>query len=137
MLERIKPPLPSQSLHRARSLRKAATEAEKRLWFHLRHGRLHGFKFRRQHPIPPYIVDFYCVAAGLVVELDGSQHGEDADRSRTAFLETSGCRVLRFWNDDVMQQMDAVLEVILRAASDRTLTPTPLPTGEGLKSEEP
>jgi very-short-patch-repair endonuclease len=94
-------------------------------------------KFRRQHPIPPYIVDFYCAAVELVVELDGSQHGEEADRSRTAFLEASGHRVLRFWDNDVMQQMDAVLEVILRTASDRTLTPTPLPTGEGLKSEEP
>jgi very-short-patch-repair endonuclease len=66
------------------------------------------------------------------VELDGSQHGEIADRARTAFLESHGLTILRYWDNDVLQQTEAVLEAILGAAGNRTLTPTPLPEGEGL-----
>ena len=130
------PPLPTRSLQRARDLRQVAPDSEKRLWFHLRGGRLHGLKFRRQHPVPPYIVDFCCVAARLVVELDGSQHGPEPDRMRTRFLGRRGYRVLRFWNNEVLDDLDAVLEVIHATARQRTLTPTPLPAGEGLTSEE-
>ena len=72
MQDHIKPPLPSRTRDHARDLRQATTDAEQRLWFYLRGGRLNGLKFRRQHPIPPYIVDFYCGAKKLVVELDGS-----------------------------------------------------------------
>lgn len=93
---------------------------------------MNGLKFRRQHPIPPYIVDFICEAKKLVVELDGSQHDEAVDHVRTKFLESRGLMVLRFWDNDVLQQTDAVLEAILSAAENRTLTPTPLPVGEGL-----
>ena len=136
MRKRANPPLPTQSLQRARKLRQASTDLEKRLWFHLRCGRLHGLKFRRQHPVPPYIVDFCCVAARLVIELDGSQHGPEADLIRTHFLKRRGYRVLRFWDNEVLKDLDAVLEVILATAIQRTLTPTPLPKGEGPTSEE-
>jgi very-short-patch-repair endonuclease len=108
------------------------TDAERELWFHLRAGRLLGLKFRRQHPFPPYILDFYCATARLVVELDGSHHDASVDARRTEFLQHHGLTVLRFWDNDVLTSTDAVLEAILSATGDRTLTPTPLPAGEGL-----
>jgi very-short-patch-repair endonuclease len=108
------------------------TDAEQRLWFHLRAGRLNGLKFRRQHPLPPYVLDFYCAAAKLVIELDGSQHTEAADAARTAALQHHGLTVLRFWDNDVLNNTQAVLEAVLTAVGERTLTPTPLPAGEGL-----
>ena len=127
MTHRIKPPLPTVTLERARRLRQNMTETERRLWSRLRGGQLNGLKFRRQHPLPPYIVDFYCEARQLVVELDGSQHNEVADRARTRFLEKQGLVVLRYWDHEVLQQIDAVLEAIVNMAEGRTLTPTPLP----------
>jgi very-short-patch-repair endonuclease len=136
MQGRIKPPLPTRTREQARHLRQTGTEVEKELWYRLRGGRLGGHKFRRQHPIPPYVVDFYCEAARLIVELDGSQHGSEIDQARTSYLEAQGLKVLRFWNNDVLQQMDVVLEVILSFLEGRTLTPTPLPKGEGLTSQE-
>jgi very-short-patch-repair endonuclease len=137
MPERIKPPLPTQTRERARSLRREGTDAERKLWYQLRAGRLKGMKFRRQHPVPPYIVDFHCEAKKLVVELDGSQHNQAVDRDRTRYLEAQGLKVLRYWDNEVMQQLDAVLEAIVSAAGNRTLTPTPLPPGEGLEGEAP
>ena len=97
---------------------------------------MNGLKFRRQHPVPRYIVDFYCGATKLAVELDGSQHNGAMDQPRTCFLEAQGLKVLRFWDNEVLQQTEAVLEAILDAAAKRTLTPTPLPLGEGLHSQE-
>ena len=129
---RNNPPLPTRTHEQSLELRRSATEAELGLWYHLRAGRLNGLKFRRQHPIPPYVVDFYCAAKKLVVELDDSQHDEVVDQARTRFLEAQGMKVLRYWDNDVLQQTDAVLEAILSAAENRTLTPTPLPAGEGL-----
>ena len=129
---RNNPPLPTRTHEQSLELRRSATEAELGLWYHLRAGRLNGLKFRRQHPIPPYVVDFYCAAKKLVVELDGSQHDEVVDHARTRFLEAQGMKVLRYWDNDVPQQTDAVLEAILGAAENRILTPTPLPAGEGL-----
>ena len=82
--------------------------------------------------MPPYIVDFVCLAKKLIVELDGSQHSTEQDALRTRRLEQDGFRVVRFWDNEVLIQTDAVLEAILNAASERTLTPTPLPAGEGL-----
>ena len=100
----------------ARELRNAATDAERALWQHLRGRRLTGFKFRRQYPIAGYIVDFVCVEAKLVIELDGGQHADqqDYDAERTRRLEINGYRVLRFWNDDVLLRTADVLEEILR-----------------------
>lgn len=100
----------------ARALRHRGTDAERHLWRYLRRRQLSGWKFRRQHPLRGYIVDFICLDARLVVELDGGQHLEQADydarRSRT--LNAAGYRVLRFWDDDVLIRTTAVLEAIHR-----------------------
>lgn len=97
----------------ARHLRRRMTDAELRLWFFLRDRRLAGHKFRRQWPIGSYVADFACVEHALVVELDGSQHGGASDDARTSSLHGAGYRVLRFWDNDVLQQTEAVLDVIL------------------------
>jgi len=90
------------------------TDAEKHLWQHLRARQVNGFKFRRQHPIGKYILDFACINAKLAIEIDGGQHNEmqNQDNLRTAWLETHGWKVLRFWNNDVLQNTAGVLEVI-------------------------
>ena len=100
----------------ARDLRKEATDAEQWLWQHLRSRRLLGFKFRRQVPIGDYIIDFLCKEQKLVVELDGSQHQEQVeyDQRRSEYLEQQGYRVVRYWNHDVLQQGEVVLEDIVR-----------------------
>jgi len=101
----------------ARRLRKNPTDAESRLWLHLRQKQLGGFRFRRQVPLGPYVVDFVCQSEKLVIEVDGGQHahriGHDARRS--AWLAENGYRVLRFWNNDVLANTAGVLETILRA----------------------
>jgi very-short-patch-repair endonuclease len=135
MPERKNPPLPSRSREFAPGLRQEQTDAEVRLWLHLRSPRLHGLKFRRQHPVPPYVLDFCCESARLAVELDGSQHSEDVDRERTRFLRRQGIEVLRFWDNDVLSRTELVVKAILASIRTPTLTPTPLPEGEGLKSE--
>lgn len=117
---------------RARGLRRNMTDAEQLLWRHLRNRHLTGSKFRRQHEIDRYIVDFVCPEANLIVELDGGQHAEmmavDADRTRR--LESLDYRVLRFWNNDVLMNIEAVLEVILEAVARAAPHPSPLPRGE-------
>jgi very-short-patch-repair endonuclease len=135
MTEHRRPPLPSAGLERARSLRRSLTDAERELWSHLRGARLGGYRFRRQHLDPPYVLDFYCRAAKLVVELDGGQHTEEADAARTRALVARGLRVIRFWNNDVLSNTETVLEAILSALQARPLTPTPLPSGEGLERD--
>ena len=129
----LNPPLPSTTLGAALDLRKHSTDAETKLCYHLRAGRLDGLKFRRQHPLPPWIADFHCSEAKLVVEIDGSQHRDAEDAMRTRLLEQRGLRVLRFWNNDALENTAAVLDVILNTARNRTLSPTPLPPGEGLE----
>ncbi len=120
----------------ARALRKEMTDAERRLWYRLRAGRL-GVHFRRQVPVGPYIVDFAAVDHGLVIEIDGGQHAEPSqaayDSARTAYLEARGLRVLRFWNNDVLENTDGVLTEILAALdAPGTLSPRPPPPwGEG------
>jgi very-short-patch-repair endonuclease len=105
---------------RARALRKNLTEAEQRLWRKLKQRQLAGVKFRRQQPIGRFIVDFVCFEKSIIVEVDGGQHGEQVsyDAERTRWLEAQGYRVLRFWNNEVLGQTEAVLEAILAALSD-------------------
>jgi len=99
---------------KARALRSQMTDAETLLWQHLRGRRFQGFKFRRQRPLGPYILDFVCLEVGLVIEVDGGQHAEAQtyDEHRTTFIEKQGLRVIRFWNHDVLNQTAAVLEKI-------------------------
>jgi very-short-patch-repair endonuclease len=104
---------------RARGLRKNMTEAELKLWALLRRKRLGNFRFRRQAEIGPYIADFFCPKARLIVELDGEPHSAEAkmrhDDERTQWLETHGCRVIRFWNRDVFKAPNDVIDAIERA----------------------
>ena len=104
-------------LHLARQKRHNPTPDEAKLWAHLRAHRLHGIGFRRQHAIGRYITDFCAPSKKLVIELDGSQHLDQSeqDKERTAYLESKGYRVLRFYNSEVAHNLDRVLAVILRA----------------------
>ena len=106
----------------ARKLRKDMPEAERRLWSRLRLKQLGGFRFRRQHTIGPFISDFVCVEAMLVIELDGAQHGENdasvRDAARDAYMEGHGYLVLRFWNEAVVKRIDDVLDEIHRVAHE-------------------
>ena len=106
--------LDPQLLEFAKTMRSNATDAENLMWQLLRAKRFMNLKFRRQHVIAPYIVDFYCHELGLVIELDGSQHGTDDaieyDAERTRFLEALDLRVVRYWNHDVSNRADVVLE---------------------------
>jgi crossover junction endodeoxyribonuclease RuvC len=105
---------------RARRLRRDATEVEKRLWHRLRAGQIEGMKFRRQEPILGFTVDFVCHAHRLVIELDGGQHDSAgaADDRRTKLLSQAGFRVLRFWNNDVVENLDGVLATISSAVAE-------------------
>ena len=119
----------------ARRLRRNQTDAERILWFRLRDRRLNGWKFRRQFPVDHYVVDFFCADAHLIIELDGGQHAvrTDADAQRTKVLEAMGYMVLRYWNNDVMQNIDGVLEDVYTALERRRPEPPhphPLPSGE-------
>jgi very-short-patch-repair endonuclease len=131
-----------QSLQHARALRRNQTDTEQRLWYHLRAHRLQGYKFKRQKPLGAYILDFVCIEHRLVIELDGGQHSAHAtyDRRRDDWLCAQGLTVLRFWNNQVMQEMPAVLEriaeVLAQAAAPSP--PAPLPqAGEGSIHEPP
>jgi very-short-patch-repair endonuclease len=112
----------------ARALRRNSTDAERILWSELRGNRLNGASFRRQVPIENYIADFICHAAKLVIELDGGQHfsdeGERADASRSAVIEATGFKVLRFSNLNVMTNRVGVLETIATTVAERAPTPT-------------
>jgi very-short-patch-repair endonuclease len=102
---------------RTRSLRHEATPTERILWTKLCRGQLGGFKFRRQHPVGPYVLDFYCPEMRLCIELDGEQHGYDReivrDMRRTEHLNRNGVEVLRFWNDEVKENLNGVADAIL------------------------
>ena len=123
--------IPAEILKNARALRQNKTNAEQLLWGLLRNRRFANKKFRRQHPLGRYILDFYCHEEQLAIELDGGQHNETSakyyDTQRTEFINQQGIRVIRFWNNEVLQQTDSVLEALWN-----TLTPPPLPAGEGL-----
>jgi len=106
----------------ARRMRGAPTEAEERLWGALRNRRLEKLKFRRQVPVGAYIADFICMEAKLIVEVDGTQHAESRrDAVRDADLEERGFRVLRFWNDEVMRELESVCATIIAFARDGSL----------------
>ena len=108
---------------RARTLRNRSTDMERRLWFALRQMKNLGAHFRRQPPMGKYFPDFACHRAKLIVELDGSQHGEEKwqahDAARTAFLESRGYHVQRFWNADLIENFDGVVDYILAKALER------------------
>ena len=108
-------PYPADVKLKARELRSNSTKAERALWQQLRRRQLSGYRFRRQQPLGRYFVDFYCHEKRLAIELDGGQHGEQADydTKRTAWLESEGYRVLRFWNTAVMSDIETVKQVIL------------------------
>jgi very-short-patch-repair endonuclease len=107
---------------RARCLRQDSTAVEAGLWSKLRAGRMDGLNFRRQHPADPYVLDFYCPALGLAIELDGSQHGEEPqrirDQRRSDWLRACGVTELRFWNNDITQNLGSVLEKIKSVADE-------------------
>ncbi len=117
----------SRMTRRARELRQAMTPPERRLWELLRDRRLGGFKFRRQHPVGGYVVDHYCSACGLAVELDGTSHELTGgkDRERTGYLETQGVKVVRVMNDDLLSHPEAVSSLILRECKARSGEPSP------------
>ena len=106
----------------AKSLRKTSTDAERVLWRSLRGTQLDGLKFRRQHPIGPYVVDFVCLERSIVVEINGGQHAEEAqeakDGVRDKWLQDEGFRVLRFWNHEVLSNTEGVLEALRTACLD-------------------
>ena len=122
----------------ARKLRREATQPERILWSKLRSAQMDGVSFRRQHPMGPYVLDFYCPSLGIVIELDGDQHGFDkravADRRRDHWLRSHGLKVLRFWNFEVRENLDDVLGSIYRSVEE-TRKSDPLPAspfqGEG------
>ncbi|MFU2489787.1 DUF559 domain-containing protein [Thauera sp. WH-1] len=122
-------PYPPAQKAFARELRSHQTDAEQQLWHRLRRKQLHGLQFYRQKPIGPYIVDFYCAAARLVIELDGSQHFEPAhqsrDQHRDAFLAQQGLLVLRFDNLQALKETDAVIQVVSQTLETR-IPPAPL-----------
>ncbi|MCU0490637.1 MAG: endonuclease domain-containing protein, partial [Chloroflexaceae bacterium] len=121
-------------LARCRALRRNATSAENMLWHLLRNRQLGGAKFRRQHPVIGYILDFYCHEARLAVEVDGSHHAAPQqaryDRERTERLEQEGIQVLRFWNNQVLHEPEQVLEAIWTVLN-APLTPNPSPAERG------
>lgn len=101
-------------------MRREGSNAENVLWYFLLNRQLGGMKFRRQHPIGNYIVDFICIEAMLIIEADGGQHCDNRyDEARTAWLEKQGYHVLRFWNNEILQNREGVLQMILDAALER------------------
>ena len=118
----------------ARLMRKTPTDAEKHLWRHLRLRQLDGHRFRRQHPISRYIVDFICLEKKLIIELDGGHHSQQTqlDAERSTWLESGGYRVLRFWNNQVLQETEGVVQSILIALGNYY----PLPQSSPSRGEE-
>jgi very-short-patch-repair endonuclease len=125
---------------RARKLRREVTHAERRLWQHLRLLRTDGAHFRRQATIGPYFADFACHHLRMVIEVDGGQHGEaggiERDARRTAYSEKQGYRVLRFWNNDVLSNVEGVMECVQAAVRDAAPPPTPDPSPPRFACEE-
>ena len=119
------------TLAKAKRLRRNLTDAERKLWDVLRSRQFEDAKFRRQQPVGPFIVDFVCQQHRLIIEADGSQHDVEKDAPRTAFLEDAGYRVMRFWNNDVLENLDGVAQAIAAALA------TPHPAQAALESPSP
>jgi very-short-patch-repair endonuclease len=117
----------------ARRLRRSQTDAERKLWSRLRDRRLAGTRFRRQHPIGPYIADFCCTEAKLIVEFDGGQHAlkTGSDAERTAFLAGQGYSVIRFWDNEALTNTEGVLIRIIEALGVKGPSPSPCPLPKG------
>jgi type I restriction enzyme M protein len=130
-----KSPIPDLLLERARELRSGQTDAEALLWRLLR-DRSTGFKFRRQHLVENYVLDFYCHELKLAIELDGSQHADQKEKDdlRTRYLAGQGIRVLRFWNNDILLQTESVVAALWQEMNSGADSPHPgpLPEGEGV-----
>ena len=126
---------PTLQLH-SKHLRHNQTDAERKLWLHLRSRQMNGTKFRRQQPVGRYIVDFFCPESKLVVELDGGHHADQvqADQRRTEFLTKAGYRVLRFWDNEVLSETEAVLQKIVEELNRPSPRPSPS-RGEGGKKK--
>ncbi|MCD6073801.1 MAG: hypothetical protein K0Q70_684 [Rhodospirillales bacterium] len=123
----------------ARRLRKNQTDAEQRLWSLLRRKQIGQHRFRRQVPLGPYIADFVCLDARLIIEVDGGQHAErtDEDSQRTAWLKSQNFRVLRFWNNDVFENMEGVLAIISSVLEEPPPQPSPARGEGGLAQRDP
>jgi very-short-patch-repair endonuclease len=119
----------------ARLLRRRHTDAEYLLWWHLQKRQIEGVKFRRQQPIGEFIVDFVSFQRRLIIELDGGQHAveNESDEKRDDWLRTQGFKVLRFWNNEVLQNLDGVLEII----RSNCLSPSPNPSHQGRENIRP
>ena len=106
------------------------TDAERWLWQRLRNRELGGFKFRRQHAVGPFIVDFACVEKKVVIELDGGQHSEnlESDAKRSKYLQKHGYRIVRFWNNEVLKEGESILNEILSYLNDSSPSPQPSPS---------
>ena len=126
---------------KAKQLRRNSTDAERNLWFHIRNRQLEGWKFRRQLPVGQYIVDFACAELRIIVEIDGGQHAEQIlyDLNRTKILQSKGYKVVRFWNNEVLGNIEGVLEALTLALSqrERELKNLVLPEGEGTLTPSP
>ena len=122
---------------KARELRKNPTDGERALWRHLRKRQLGGYKFRRQQPIGQYIVDFVSFEGRVVIEVDGGQHSQqmDYDSKRTAWLEAQGYRVLRFWNNQVLKEIEAVKAIISKVLESELNTPHLNPPPQGWRRD--
>ena len=122
-----------KNTQKARLLRKNQTDAEKMLWAQLRDRRLNGCKFRRQVPVGPYVADFLSESSQLIIEIDGGQHldNKEYDQYRDEFLRANGYHVIRFWNNEVMMNLNGVLEAISEKLSQIAPHPNPLPKVEG------
>ena len=121
-----------------RALRNNMSDAEQAMWHFLRGRQISGLKFRRQHPFADYILDFVCPEVKLVIEIDGGQHGQQAkyDENRTQKLQTAGFRVLRFWNNEVLKEMESVKEKIWLKSRSYNPIPTPALPLKGRESKD-
>ena len=128
--------VPYKRLSNARSLRSDMTDAERKIWQRLRAHRLGGAIFKRQMPVGPYIVDFVCLQARLIIEIDGGQHGNEADVARDAWLTKQNFRVLRFWNNDVHSNIEGVMQSITEALATMLPPSLTLPRKGGGDSTE-